>query len=103
MKRVLLRASRMVVLSTVGFALLAIGIALIPLPGPGSLIILAGIAVLAREYLWARRLSSRMRATARQLHRRAVQRREPQPHPVQGVRDRAPDTTSAPERHDIPA
>ena len=39
-----------------GVAVLAIGIALLPLPGPGWLIIFAGLGILASEYEWARRL-----------------------------------------------
>src|SRR3954464_11050356 len=38
----------------VGVTLLAIGVALIVLPGPGFLVIAAGFAVLATEYEWAR-------------------------------------------------
>lgn len=39
-----------------GFTLLAIGIILIATPGPGALIILIGLGVLAAEFVWARRL-----------------------------------------------
>ena len=34
----------------------AVGIALIPLPGPGWLIVIAGLAIWAVEFHWARRL-----------------------------------------------
>ena len=40
--------SRKVGVLLVGVPLLGLGIALLPLPGPGSLLILAGLAVLAR-------------------------------------------------------
>jgi uncharacterized protein (TIGR02611 family) len=33
-----------------------LGIVLIPLPGPGWLIVFAGLAVLATEFVWAERL-----------------------------------------------
>ena len=42
--------------TVLGTALLAIGIVLLPLPGPGWLIIFAGLSILASEYAWARRL-----------------------------------------------
>ena len=37
-----------------GFTLLAFGIALLVLPGPGWLMIAAGLALLAAEFAWAR-------------------------------------------------
>ena len=49
-----------------GGALVALGLVLVPLPGPGWLIVIAGLAVLAVEYAWARHL---LRFTRRQLHR----------------------------------
>lgn len=40
----------------VGAALIVVGIILLPLPGPGWLIIFAGLGVLATEFEWAARL-----------------------------------------------
>ena len=40
----------------VGAQLVAVGIVAIPLPGPGWLIVIAGLFVLATEFLWAERL-----------------------------------------------
>ena len=34
---------------------------LVPLPGPGSLIVFVGVSLLGREFAWARRLSGRAR------------------------------------------
>jgi uncharacterized protein (TIGR02611 family) len=42
--------------TVVGVAIIAGGIVLLPLPGPGWLIIFAGLGVLATEYEWAARL-----------------------------------------------
>jgi uncharacterized protein (TIGR02611 family) len=39
-----------------GFALLGVGVVLLPLPGPGWLVIFAALAILAREFSWARSL-----------------------------------------------
>ena len=50
---------RRVLVAVIGFTLLAIGIALLVLPGPGLLVIAAGIAVLALEFPWAERLAKR--------------------------------------------
>lgn len=35
--------------------MVAVGIALIPLPGPGLLVVAAGLAILSLEFEWARR------------------------------------------------
>ena len=56
-----------------GFLLLAAGIAMIALPGPGWLTIAAGLAILAGEFIWARRLLDRVKDHAGRLKRRADQ------------------------------
>lgn len=38
-----------------GAAVLFVGIILIPYPGPGWIIVFAGLAILAREFTWAKR------------------------------------------------
>lgn len=45
----------------VGVPVLALGIALVPLPGPGTLVILAGLAILSLEFDWADRLAQRIK------------------------------------------
>ena len=40
----------------VGGLIVALGLAAIPLPGPGWLVVFAGLFVLATEFLWAERL-----------------------------------------------
>jgi uncharacterized protein (TIGR02611 family) len=42
-----------------GFVVVLVGLALIPLPGPGLLVIAAGLALLALEFVWAERLLER--------------------------------------------
>ncbi|MBP2336854.1 uncharacterized protein (TIGR02611 family) [Saccharothrix coeruleofusca] len=42
--------------AVVGFAVLGLGVLAIPYPGPGWLIVFAGLAVLASEFVWARHL-----------------------------------------------
>lgn len=44
-----------------GFTLLAAGLIMLVTPGPGWLIIGLGLAVLAAEYVWARRLLDRLK------------------------------------------
>jgi uncharacterized protein (TIGR02611 family) len=48
--------------TVLGVAVIAIGIVLLPLPGPGWLIIFAGLGLLATEFEWAARLLRWVRA-----------------------------------------
>ncbi len=48
----------------IGFTLLLAGVVLLLTPGPGALTIIAGLALLAAEFLWARRLLERLKAHA---------------------------------------
>ncbi|MBE7187431.1 TIGR02611 family protein [Jatrophihabitans endophyticus] len=43
-------------ITVLGVAVIAGGVVLLPLPGPGWLIIFAGLGLLATEYEWAKRL-----------------------------------------------
>jgi uncharacterized protein (TIGR02611 family) len=52
---------RKLVIAVIGFTVLAIGLALIILPGPAILVIPAGLAILSIEFAWARNLLKRMR------------------------------------------
>jgi len=44
------------VIAVIGFAIIITGVVLIPLPGPGWLIVFGGLAVLSTEFVWAERL-----------------------------------------------
>ena len=57
---------RRIVVIVVGTTIILIGIALLVLPGPGILTILAGLAVLATELVWAKNLLDRTKSHARQ-------------------------------------
>ncbi|MBI5201679.1 MAG: PGPGW domain-containing protein [Elusimicrobia bacterium] len=41
---------------TAGAALVVVGIVMIPLPGPGMLLVLVGLAMLAKYYPWAKQM-----------------------------------------------
>lgn len=49
-------AAKRVLLEVVGWVLLLAGVAAMVLPGPGLLLMAAGLAVLSRQYTWAERL-----------------------------------------------
>ena len=44
-----------------GFTLLAVGVVMLVTPGPGWLVILLGLSLLAAEFIWARRLMDRIK------------------------------------------
>jgi len=56
---------RKLVIAVIGFTVLGIGIVLLVLPGPAFLVIPAGLAILAVEFAWARRLLNRIKARLR--------------------------------------
>jgi uncharacterized protein (TIGR02611 family) len=55
-------------ITVIGVAMLVVGVLLLPLPGPGWLIIFAALGLLATEYTWASRLLSRARLLAAELN-----------------------------------
>lgn len=59
----------------VGLLIVGIGILLLPLPGPGWVIIFLGLGVLAAEFPWARRLLTRARGYYERIKERALRRR----------------------------
>ena len=48
--------------AVVGFTILIIGVLLIVLPGPATLVIPAGLAVLATEFVWAENLLKKIKS-----------------------------------------
>jgi uncharacterized protein (TIGR02611 family) len=68
----MLRQIRRIGIAIAGGVVLAIGVAMIVLPGPGIVVIPAGLAILATEFPWARRLLHRLRS-------KLVRRRSPEP------------------------
>lgn len=58
--------------TVVGVALLVLGAAMMVLPGPGILVIVGGLALLATEYVWARRMLTTARAQAEKAQEAAV-------------------------------
>jgi len=64
-----LRHARQVVTVVVGVTVLAVGVAMIVLPGPAFLVIPAGLAILGVEFVWARRWLCRIRKTVGRARR----------------------------------
>ena len=55
-----------------GFLLLVAGVVMIALPGPGWLTIFAALAILAGEFLWARKLLDRLKSQVNRLRHRST-------------------------------
>jgi hypothetical protein len=56
-----LRAAKRFFVALIGFTLLIVGTAMIVLPGPALIVIPLGLAILATEFLWARKALKRLK------------------------------------------
>ena len=54
------------VIGTLGTAVIILGLVMVPLPGPGWLVVFMGVAVIASEFAWARHV---LHWGREQLHR----------------------------------
>ncbi len=63
-----IRQARRLVVFVVGGTVLLAGLAMLALPGPGIVTVIAGLGLLATEFLWARRLLRRVRETTGQVY-----------------------------------
>ncbi len=68
---VLLRKSAVL---TLGIIVVVIGVALLVLPGPGVLVIAAGLGILSIEFPWAKRLIEKAKVFFKQLRRQNQER-----------------------------
>jgi uncharacterized protein (TIGR02611 family) len=57
-----------------GFAVMVLGLIMMPAPGPGTLVFLAGGAMVAHESLWAAQAMDALEVRARRLLAAALQR-----------------------------
>ena len=75
-----LRHARRLIVLVVGLTVVAIGGAMIVLPGPAVVVIPVGLAILATEFVWARRLLDNLRERGRNLVGKYTQNRDSE-HP----------------------
>jgi len=59
-----LRQARKIVVLVVGLTCILVGVAMMVLPGPAMVVIPLGLAILATEFVWARRLLRRLQNEA---------------------------------------
>ena len=64
-----LRQARRLIVLVVGLTLLLGGIVMLITPGPGLLVIVAGLSLLAAEFVWARRLLDKIKAKSNEVGR----------------------------------
>jgi hypothetical protein len=62
-----LRVARRVAVGVIGSTVVAIGVAMLVLPGPGLVVIPAGLGILGLEFAFARRWLARLRAHASEV------------------------------------
>jgi len=55
-----------------GFTLLLVGVLMLVTPGPGWIAILGGLALLAAEFVWARRLLNRLKFEGERLRQTVI-------------------------------
>jgi uncharacterized protein (TIGR02611 family) len=56
-----LKRAKRVTIAVIGFSVLALGIAMILLPGPAIVVVPVGLAILATEFVWAKGLLIRVK------------------------------------------
>jgi tellurite resistance protein TerC len=67
--RTLGQAKRLIVI-VIGFTVLAAGVAMIVLPGPAVVVIPVGLAILATEFIWARKLLVTVKERIQRMRKR---------------------------------
>nr|ALS92427.1 putative transmembrane protein (PGPGW) [uncultured bacterium] len=60
-----------------GFAVIILGIILVPLPGPGWLVVIGGLVILSTEFEWADRLKIKLRAKLSSIYKKAKSKTKP--------------------------
>lgn len=66
------RLAKRIAITLIGFSVVAVGVAMLVLPGPGMIVIPAGLAILGLEYAWARAWLRRIKEKGAELARAAT-------------------------------
>jgi len=84
-----LKIARRLIIVVFGYTLLIIGILLaIPgVPGPGILVVWGGLAILAAEFLWARRLLKKFQVQGARMRDFILRRDKPRNSQVKILQD----------------
>lgn len=65
--RITYKWARRIVITLVGFTVLAVGFAMTVLPGPAFIVIPIGLGILGLEFAWARRWLQKVKAKTQEL------------------------------------
>lgn len=87
-----IRTARRVVVGVVGVTVMAVGVALLVLPGPAFVVLPIGLGILAIEFEWARRLLRRVRRFYETAAR--TSQAPPEPHENGATDGDTPSTTN---------
>ena len=66
----MIRHLKLVITTVIGFTVIAIGVAMLVLPGPGLVVISLGLLILSAEFVWAKRALDRMKDGAKNIRDR---------------------------------
>jgi len=66
--RTLGQAKRLIIIVT-GFTVLAVGVAMIVLPGPAVVVIPVGLVILSTEFIWAQKLLATVKERIRRMRK----------------------------------
>jgi uncharacterized protein (TIGR02611 family) len=69
-----IKLAKKIIISVIGFTVLLAGLAMTVLPGPAFIVIPAGIAILATEFVWAKRLLDKAKEKIRQKVNNDIQK-----------------------------
>lgn len=72
--RFMLHQSVRLSVAVLGFTVLTVGLIMLVTPGPGLLVIIAGLAILAHEFSWAATALDKAKARAAQARELALRR-----------------------------
>lgn len=92
----MLKPIRQIVIFVLGMSVLAVGIAMIVLPGPATVLIPAGLAILATEFVWAARWLKYLKNRAQDVVDWTTTPKASEPHPS------AKDAGNAEPPHAVP-
>ena len=87
--RFIRKSTLLVTVGLVGGTVTAAGVVMLVTPGPGLVVIIAGLAILATQFAWAERALDKVKEKARNARdnasaRRAVRRADAAERPVPG-------------------
>ncbi len=71
------RNGKRIAVTIAGFTLVLAGLVMLVLPGPGILVVIAGLAILATEYVWAERALNLAKQKAQQAKDKVLRRKRP--------------------------